>query len=85
MRDFGIVGVEVREKLLKILATRHPSWALPTRCVACALLKRHGLVRRKTTRRVSTGQAPDPGAEPRMVRGLQRPFQAMDSTAIRSP
>jgi transposase InsO family protein len=40
------------KKLLKILAGRHPDWDLPTRCVACALLKRHGLVRRKTARRV---------------------------------
>ena len=40
------------KKLLKILSGRHRDWALPTRCVACDLLKRHGLVRRKTSRRV---------------------------------
>jgi putative transposase len=40
------------KKLLRILSERHPSWKLPTRCVACDLLKRHGLVRRKTSRRV---------------------------------
>jgi transposase InsO family protein len=39
------------KKLLKILAARHPDWKLPARCVACALLKRHGLVRRRTARR----------------------------------
>ncbi|HUG73898.1 MAG TPA: IS481 family transposase [Steroidobacteraceae bacterium] len=40
------------KKLLKILAGRRPDWALPSRCVACSLLKRHGLVRRKTSRRL---------------------------------
>lgn len=40
------------KKLLRILSGRRPDWALPTRCVACDLLKRHGLVRRRTARRV---------------------------------
>ena len=37
-------------KLLKILSKRHPSWSLPARSTACALLKRRGLVRRRRAR-----------------------------------
>ena len=39
------------KKLLAFLARRHPDWSLPGRSVTCALLKRRGLVLRKTPRR----------------------------------
>jgi transposase InsO family protein len=39
------------KKLLAFLARRHPDWNLPGRSVTCALLKRRGLVLRKTPRR----------------------------------
>lgn len=39
------------KKLLKILAGRHPDWSLPGRTATSDLLKRHGLVRRKSARR----------------------------------
>jgi len=39
------------KKLLAFLARRHPDWKLPGRSVTCALLKRRGLVLRKTPRR----------------------------------
>ena len=39
------------KKLLKVLARRHPDWKLPGRSATCALLKRRGLVLRKTPRR----------------------------------
>jgi putative transposase len=40
------------KKLLVVLRRRHPGWKLPGRSVTCELLKRHGLVMRKRTRRV---------------------------------
>lgn len=40
------------KKLLAYLSRRHPDWKLPGRSVTCALLKRRGLVMRKTPRRV---------------------------------
>jgi putative transposase len=39
------------KKLIAYLARRHPHWKLPGLSVTCALLKRRGLVRRKTARR----------------------------------
>ena len=39
------------KKLLAFLARRHPDWNLPGRSATCALLKRRGLVLRKTPRR----------------------------------
>jgi len=38
-------------KLIAYLGKRHPHWKLPGLSVTCALLKRRGLVRHKTTRR----------------------------------
>lgn len=38
-------------KLLAYLSRRHPLWKLPGLSVTCALLKRRGLVRRKSARR----------------------------------
>ncbi len=40
------------KKLLAYLARRHPTWKLPGRSVTAALLKRRGLIRRRTPRRV---------------------------------
>jgi putative transposase len=40
------------KKLLAYLRRRHPTWSLPGRSVTAALLKRHGLIRRRTPRRV---------------------------------
>jgi putative transposase len=40
------------KKLLVVLHRRHPAWPLPGRSALCNLLKRHGLIRRKTARRV---------------------------------
>ena len=40
------------KKLLKILKGRHPRWKLPGRSACCLILHRHGLIRRKTRRRV---------------------------------
>lgn len=40
------------KKLLAYLARRQPTWKLPGRSVTAALLKRRGLVRRRTRRRV---------------------------------
>jgi transposase InsO family protein len=40
------------KKLLKILRGRHPRWKFPSRSGCCLILQRHGLVRRKTRRRV---------------------------------
>jgi transposase InsO family protein len=51
------------KKLLKVLGQRHTDWKLPVRSVACALLKRHGLVRRKTPRRLIG----HPGKPPSMI------------------
>ena|SRR6478735_497480 len=49
------------KKLLKILRTRHPRWKLPGRSGCCLILKRHGLIRRKTRRRV-IGHPGKPGS-----------------------
>ncbi len=49
------------KKLLKILRTRHPRWKLPGRSGCCLILKRHGLIRRKTHRRV-IGHPGKPGS-----------------------
>ena len=40
------------KKLLAYLRRRHPTWRLPGRSVTAALLKRRGLIRRRTPRRV---------------------------------
>lgn len=40
------------KKLLKILKGRHPRWQLPGRSGCCLILQRHGLIKRKTRRRV---------------------------------
>jgi putative transposase len=40
------------KKLLAYLRRRHPAWALPGRSGTAALLKRRGLIRRRTPRRV---------------------------------
>jgi putative transposase len=40
------------KKLLAYLRRRHPRWRLPGRSVTAALLKRRGLIRRRTPRRV---------------------------------
>jgi putative transposase len=40
------------KKLLVLLHRRRPAWALPGRSAVCNLLTRHGLIRRKTPRRV---------------------------------
>ena len=40
------------KKLLAYLRRRHPTWTLPGRSVTAALLKRRGLIRRRTPRRV---------------------------------
>jgi len=40
------------KKLLVVLHRRQPSWQLPKRSAVCNLLKRQGLIRRKTPRRV---------------------------------
>ena len=40
------------KKLLKILQRQHPRWRLPGRSACCLILHRHGLIRRKTRRRV---------------------------------
>jgi transposase InsO family protein len=39
------------KKLIAFLRRRHPDWKLPGLSVACALLKRRGLVRRRSARR----------------------------------
>jgi putative transposase len=39
------------KKLLAVVHRRHPQWTLPGRSAACDILRRHGLVRRKTNRR----------------------------------
>jgi putative transposase len=39
------------KKLLVVLRRRHPHWPLPKRTAVCDLLKRRGLVQRKTARR----------------------------------
>jgi hypothetical protein len=39
------------KKLLSILHTRHPSWALPGRSTVCEILRRHGLVPKKRHQR----------------------------------
>lgn len=39
------------KKLIAYLARRHPHWKLPGLSVTCALLRRRGLVRRKSARR----------------------------------
>lgn len=49
------------KKLLAVLRRRHPGWPLPKRSAVCQLLKRHGLVRRRTPRRV-IGHPGRPGA-----------------------
>jgi putative transposase len=49
------------KKLLKILRTRHPRWKLPGRSGCCLILKRHGLIRKKTRRRV-IGHPGKPGS-----------------------
>ena len=41
------------KKLLKILSTRDPGQPWPSRSVACAILSRHGLVKKTRRRRVS--------------------------------
>ncbi len=40
------------KKLLAVIHRRHPQWSLPGRSAACDILRRHGLVRRKTHRRL---------------------------------
>ena len=40
------------KKLLRIVAKRHPDWPLPGRTATSDLLKRRGLIRRKTSRRL---------------------------------
>lgn len=40
------------KKLLAVLGRRHPDWKLPGRTVTCDLLKRHGLIKPRRTRRV---------------------------------
>jgi len=40
------------KKLLAVLRRRHSQWHLPSRSATCSLLGRHGLIRRKTPRRV---------------------------------
>jgi transposase InsO family protein len=40
------------KKLLVVLQRRQPTWRLPKRSAVCNLLKRHGLIRRKTPRRL---------------------------------
>ena len=40
------------KKLLAVIHRRHPQWPLPGRSAACDILRRHGLVRRKTHRRL---------------------------------
>lgn len=40
------------KKLLVVLKRRHLSWVLPKRSAVCNLLKRHGLIRRKSARRL---------------------------------
>jgi len=40
------------KKLLAVLKRRHPNWLLPKRSAACNLVKRHGLILRKTPRRL---------------------------------
>lgn len=49
------------KKLLAVLRRRQPAWALPKRSAVCNLLHRHGLIRRRTTRRV-IGHPGRPGA-----------------------
>jgi transposase InsO family protein len=49
------------KKLLKILQGKHPQWQLPSRSGCCQILKRHGLIRRKTHRRV-IGHPGKPGS-----------------------
>lgn len=39
------------KKLLVVVGRRHPHWSLPKRTAVCDLLKRRGLVQRKTARR----------------------------------
>ena len=65
------------KKLLAVLKRRHPNWLLPKRSAACNLVKRHGLILRKTPRRL-IGHPGRPSAlilapKPRLVRGLQGP------------
>src|SRR6478736_2929935 len=43
------------------LRRRHPTWKLPGRSGCCLILKRHGLIRRKTRRRV-IGHPGKPGS-----------------------
>jgi transposase InsO family protein len=40
------------KKLLKVLHTRQPRWKLPSRSGCCLILHRHGLIKRKTRRRL---------------------------------
>ena len=40
------------KKILRVLRGRHPRWRLPGRSACCLILQRHGLIRRKTRRRV---------------------------------
>jgi putative transposase len=49
------------KKLLRILGGRHPRWQLPSRSGCCQILHRHGLIRRKTRRRV-IGHPGKPGS-----------------------
>lgn len=49
------------KKLLRILRGRHPQWKLPSRSGCCLILQRHGLIRRKTRRRV-IGHPGKPGS-----------------------
>ena len=50
------------KKLLKVVATRQPTWTLPARSTVCDLLDRAGLITAPGRRRVPTH--PGPAADP---------------------